>query len=93
MGREYSDNIQVLSFWLTEKLIWANEFKADKRYELVSKKKKNSELTKEAWIRQLQICSIEEIGELSQTETYPKENREGCERSLTNYKAVWGKGG
>lgn len=50
MGTEYSDNIQVLSFWLTEELIWANEVKAAKRYELISKKY-TSELTKEAWIR------------------------------------------
>lgn len=42
---------------------------------------------------QLQICSIDEIGGLSQTETHSKENREGCERSLTNHKAVWEKGG
>lgn len=60
---------------------------------LVKKKKIPVSSLRRHGSNQLQICSIEEIGGLSQTETYPKENREGCERSLTNHKAVWGKGG
>lgn len=41
---------------------------------------------------QIQICSIDKVGGLSQTEPHSKENRKGCERSLTNHKAVWEKG-